>query len=86
MAVDAGAAVSRQVLEHRGDAARDQAAGHLPRERGHEARIVREGTVADGAGGLGTADVDARRAVDVDPDLGQVVRDQAAEEPGRLLR
>ena len=79
MAVDHGAAVARQMLDHRRHAAGEQPVGEgAGASSATRRRLGREGAAADRLGHAGRGDVEHRRAVDVDADLAQIVRDQPA--------
>jgi len=82
MRVGVRPSVSRQVLEHRQDAALHQTFGDGGTDRGDLRRRGAIGTVADHRVGLAHRNVGKRQAVDIDAELGKIVRDQ----PGAALR
>ena len=86
VAVGHGPAVSRDMLDHRRDTARQQAVDGRAAELGDELRIGAKGAIANDGVGLGIADVDAGRAVGVQSDADQLVRQQLVVQPDRLTR
>ena len=84
VAVDRGAAVSRDVLDHRHHAFRQQPFGRRTAQCRHRLRPVGIGTVADYGVGLGKSDVEDRQAVDIAADRGDVRGQQPRIQPGRF--
>ena len=68
MAVDQGAAVSRDMLDHADHARRGKPVEHRAAERGDLHRLRSQRAVADDVGRARLADVEHRQAIDVDPD------------------
>ena len=83
----AGAAMARQVLEHRQDAAGHAAPARSRRRWRRPCRLGAIGAVADHRVAAGDRNVGDRQAVDVDAKSAQVCRDQMAgqaeQRPGR---
>ena len=71
MAVGAGAAMARHMLDHTGNAARGEPVQHCPAERGDLHWLGPEGAVADDRVCAGMEQVEHRRGIDVDPDFGE---------------
>ena len=86
MAVDPGAAVPGNVLEDRQHAACEQPLAQRQAETRDPLRLDAIGAVADHRIGPGNRQVEHRKAIDGDAELGEIVGDQPGAEPGRLLR
>jgi hypothetical protein len=85
VAVDGGAAMARHVLDHRQDAAGEKAFAGGAAEFRHQLRVVAEGAVADdGVVLAGQTQVEDRRAVDRDAELGELASEELGIEPHRL--
>ena len=85
MAVHARPAMPGHVLDDRRDAAGKQSVGDRPAHRRHALGPGREGPRADGVVHAFARDIEHRRAVDVDSDFVEIMRDQARDETGRRL-
>ena len=85
MAVDAGAAMTRDVLEYRQHAALDQPLANRPGEARDPVGIAAIGAVADHRVGAGNRQIEHRQAVDGDAEPRKVIGDQPSAEPRRLL-
>ncbi len=81
VAVGAGAAMTGQVLEHRQDAAGQQALRDRAGDGRDLCRLGSIGAVADHRVAAGDRNVGQRKAVDVDPKNTEVCRDQVTAEP-----
>jgi hypothetical protein len=86
MAVDVRAAVARDMLRHRHDAGGHEPLHHGAAEEGDDLGIGAEGAVADHVVGAGQAEVEHRRAVDVDTQRAELHGEQACIEPHCLRR
>ncbi len=85
MTVDPRPAMPRHVLDDRLDAAREQPLGDRSAHRRDPKGPGGERPRADGRVGSLIGDVEHRRAIDGDPGLGQIGRDQAGDETRRGL-
>ena len=85
MAVHARPAMPGHVLDDRRDAAGKQSVGDRPAHRRHALGPGREGPRADGVVHAFARDIEHRRAVDLDSDFVEIMRDQARDETGRRL-
>jgi hypothetical protein len=81
VAVGARAAVAGDVLDHRGHAALGEALAPGEAERRHRVRPARERAVADDVVAARLRHVEHRRAIDVDGERRQLVRDETRVEP-----
>ena len=87
MAVGGGAAVAGHVLDHRQDAAGEQARRPTARPRRRDQRrVAAEGAVADRLARAGDDDVEDRQAIDRDAEIGKVGGDQPRLQPGGARR
>ncbi len=82
MAVDLRPPVARHVLDHRRDAAGDEAVGVSAAERRDLVGRSRKRARADRRRHAFAGDVEDRRAIDGDPDLDEIGGDQARGQPG----
>ena len=85
MTIGARAAVSRQMLDHRDDAACKQPLRESPAHRGDPLRTLGKGPGANDGVGHRFGDVQHRRAIDRYPDFGQIMGDQPGDQAGRGL-
>ena len=81
VAVHAGAAMPGQVLEHRQNAAGQQALRDRPGDGGDLAGLSSIGAVADHRVGAGDQNIGQRKAVNVYPKNTELCRDQVTSEP-----
>ena len=86
VAVIAGAAVPRNVLDDRQDPAVKQAVADRPSERRDAGRIGAPGAVADDRIGAGKRQVENRRGIDGDAEFGEIVGDQPRRQTRRFAR
>ncbi len=77
MAINPRAAMPGDVLDDRQHAAAKETLAEGAGEPRHPRRIVAKGAVADHRVGLAYRQIEHRGGVDSDPDLGQIVGDQA---------
>ena len=82
VAIDAGAAVTGNVLQHRQDPAVEEAFANRPGKAGGALRIGAIGTIADHLIGAVHRDIENRKAVDGDADPREIIGDQPRAEPG----
>jgi len=85
MTVDAGAAVAGYVLDDRQDSALEQSSTYGAGEARDAFRVAPVGALADHRIRPGYREIQYRQAVHGDPELRQVVGDQASAEAGRRL-
>jgi hypothetical protein len=81
VAVGRGTAVAREVLKNRKNAAGHQTLSEGPSEDGHLSRFIAVRTVTDYGIGAGGRHVRDGRAIDVNPELRQVIRNKLPPQP-----
>ena len=84
MAVDASAAVTRNVLENGQDAAFQQTVAHRSGEPHDTIRIAAVRAVADYRIGAGNRQIEHRHTIDGDAEPHQIIGDQPGADPSRL--
>lgn len=84
VAVGAGAAMARNVLDHRRDASGNEAGARFAAELADQRRIAGKRSVADDAVGARDRYVEDRRAVDVDAEIAEFRRQKLSIEPNGL--
>ncbi len=85
MTIRSRAPVSRQMLDHRDDAACEQPLRESPAHRRDPLRPLGKSPRANDGVGHRFGDVEHRRAIDRYPDFAEIMRDEPGDQPGRRL-